>query len=141
MRDIRPDLQERLQSVLNKRASLQRRLDSLAVEEALLTKLLQAEDAMYPPSTLFDALEEAEPTQPGPVHPTSAPLSEVLLDTLKEKSGTASLDELKESATKRGFSFGAKQPGRVIHFALIGMSHHRLVERKGGRWMLVHAAS
>jgi hypothetical protein len=140
MRDIRPDLQERLQSILNKRQSLQRRLDALAVEETLLTSLLRAEDAAYPPCSLFDALEEPELTQPGPIQP-DAPLSEVLLSTLKEKSGMASLDELKESASKRGFSFGAKQPGRVIHFALIGMSQHKLVEKKDGRWTLVQQAA
>jgi hypothetical protein len=45
--------------------------------------------------------------------PQGSPLSQVLLDTLKSKSGTASLEELKESAVQRGVPFGGKQPGRT----------------------------
>jgi hypothetical protein len=133
MRDIRPDLRERLKSVLIKRQSHQKALDNLAAEEQLLTKMLQSEDAMFEvPSTLFDAAEDVGPAQP------TAPLSEVLIETLKAHSGSASLDELKEGAAQRRVPFGGKQPGRVIHFAMLGMAQHRLVDRKDdGRWFLV----
>jgi hypothetical protein len=140
MRDIRPDLRERLQSVLNKRQTYQRALDALSVEENLLTKLLQAEDAMFDTSTLFDAVEDAKPTELSPPQPAS-PLSEVLLDTLKTKSGPVTIEELKQSAAQRGVPFGGKRPGRVIHFVMLGMAQHNLVEKKDGGWMLVQAVN
>jgi hypothetical protein len=130
MRDIRPDLRERLQSVRDKRESLQRALDNLSVQEQMYTKLLAGEDAMFevPPSTLFDG-DEAKPQ--------GSPLSQVLLEALKSKPGPATLQELKDSAARQGISFGAKQPGRVIHFAMLGMAQHNLVTREGdGRWKL-----
>jgi hypothetical protein len=117
-----------------KRESLQRALSSVDAQEETLNALLAAEEAMWqqlnPP--LFESTEEK---------PQGSPLSQVLLDTLKAQSGTASLEDLKKSAVQRGVPFGGKQPGRVIHFAMLGMAQHKLVERKGdGNWMLVEQA-
>ena len=66
-------------------------------------------------------------------------LSQVLIDTLKSKSDlSASLDQLKESAVQRGFILSEKKPGRVIHFAMLGMEQHDLVAKTpDGRWQLV----
>jgi len=45
------------------------------------------------------------------------------------------------SAVERGVPFGEKQPGRVIHFAMLGMAQHNLVAREeNGRWKLVEQA-
>ena len=130
MRDIRQDLKERLGTVFTKRHSLTKELQSLDEQAARIKALLDAEDAMWqeinPP--LFEGLNDK--TQ-------SSPLSQVLLDVLRAKDGPATLDELKDAAVRRGVPFGDKQPGRVIHFAMIGMAQHNLVARHAdGRWGL-----
>jgi hypothetical protein len=129
MRDIRSDLRERRDSVRTKKAVHLAAVERLTVQEQTLDKLIEEEDAMWekisPP--LFERTEQQ-----------SSVLSRVLLETLKSRGGVAWLGELKESAMERGVPFGDKQPGRVIHFAMLGMAQHKLVERKeDGRWMLV----
>jgi hypothetical protein len=106
--------------------------ERLATQEQILDKLIEDEDAMWekfnPP--LFEKSE-----------PQGTVLSKVLLETLKSKGGAAWLDELKVSAVERGVPFGEKQPGRVIHFAMLGMAQHNLVAREeNGRWKLVEQA-
>jgi hypothetical protein len=108
-------------------------LERLKDEESMYDKLIAAEDAMFDKLTspLFAGTE-----QQGSV------LSQVLLETLKSKGGIAWLGELKESAVERGVPFGDKQPGRVIHFAMLGMAQHNLVAREtDGRWRLVEAVN
>src|ERR1700722_288191 len=128
MRDIRQDLRERRDSVRAKKASLMAGVDRLTAQEQTLDRLIEEEDAMWekisPP--LFERPEQG------------SVLSQVLLETLKANSGAASLAELKESAVQRGVPFGGKQPGRVIHFAMLGMAQHNLVMREqDGKWRLV----
>jgi hypothetical protein len=132
MRDIRQDLRERRESVKAKKLAMMAGVERLAIQEQTLDKLIEEEDAMWekisPP--LFERSE-----------PQGSVLSKVLLETLKSKGGIAWLGELKESAVERGVPFGDKQPGRVIHFAMLGMAQHKLVAREGdGRWRLVEEA-
>ena len=48
-----------------------------------------------------------------------------------------SLDDLKNQAAARRLDFKGKNPGRVLHFALVGMAQSGLVERlAGGDWRL-----
>ena len=129
MRDIRQDLKERLASVFAKRTSLMKELNEVDEQASMIKALLEAEDSMWreinPP--LFEGANEKP----------SSPLSQVLLDCLRTRAGAASLDELKDAAVQRGIPFGGKQPGRVIHFAMLGMAQHDLVERTSdGRWEL-----
>jgi hypothetical protein len=126
LRDIRQDLRERLASIKAARESMQDNLRQLTEQQATLEKLLEAEEALWQPVTpsLFPECEDGT-------------LRQVLIDTLKAKDGAASLEELKDAATERGVPFGRKQPGRVIHFAMLGMAQNRLVERTAdGRWEL-----
>ncbi len=107
--------------------------ERLAVQEQTLDKLIEEEDAMW--EKISPPLFERSEAQ-------GSVLSQVLLDTLKSKGGVAWLGELKESAVERGVPFGDKQPGRVIHFAMLGMAQHNLVARESdGRWRLVEAES
>jgi hypothetical protein len=129
MRDIRSDLIERRDSTRTKRQKLEEAIERLKDEEAMYEKLLAAENAMFEKLTspLF-----SEGEQPSSV------LSQVLLEALRSKGGAAWLEELKESAVERGVAFGEKKPGRVIHFAMLGMEQHNLVAREDtGRWKLV----
>lgn len=61
-------------------------------------------------------------------------LGKFLLATLRERP--KNLDTLKREAQIAGLQFGSKHPGRVIHYALVGMAQNRLVERINGLWML-----
>jgi hypothetical protein len=133
MRDIRQDLRERRDSVRAKREAMESEIVSLKSQEQAYDRLIGEEDALW--AKVSPTLFIDENVAAGSI------LSQVLLDTLKSKSGGASLEELKASAVQRGIPFGDKQPGRVIHFAMLGMAQHKLVERKGdGNWMLVGEA-
>ena len=129
MRDIRQDLRERRDFV--SRMEHAAAAERLLAQEKTLDSLIEEEDAIWEklPPRLFEGTDE----QQGSV------LSQVLLDTLKSKSDlSVSLDELKESAVQRGVPFGEKKPGRVIHFAMLGMEQHDLVAKTpDGRWQLV----
>ncbi len=132
MRDIRQDLRERRDSVRTKRAAMLAAADRLAVQEQTLDRLIEEEDAMW---------EQVNPPLFEKTEAQGSVLSQVLLETLKSKGGMAWLGELKESAVERGVPFGDKQPGRVIHFAMLGMAQHNLVSRENdGRWKLVEQA-
>ncbi len=129
MRDIRKDLKDRLADIKARRNEMQAELRRLADQEAAVERLLLAEESKWRHTT--PSLFESEP------QPQQMTLSQLLLDTLKSKNGTASLDELKEEARQSGVPFGRKQPGRAIHFAMLGMAQHNLVERtKDGKWSL-----
>jgi hypothetical protein len=103
---------------------MQQSLREMTEQQATLEKLLEAEESLW---------QQATPS----LFPECEPLSQVLIDALKAKNGAASLEELKDAAVERGVPFGRKQPGRVIHFAMLGMAQNRLVERtEDGRWEL-----
>jgi hypothetical protein len=113
------------------RETLQKKLSLLTDQVASIERLLEAENTIWekvnPP--LFVGSDNGQ---------QGTALSQMLLDVLRSKNGIASLDELKEVATQRGVPFGDKHPGRVIHFALLGMGQHKLVRRLAdGRWELV----
>ncbi|MGA9797912.1 MAG: hypothetical protein WBQ68_02800 [Terriglobales bacterium] len=132
MRDIRSDLRERRDSVRAKKAAMQAAVERMSAQEQILDKLIEEEDAMW--EKISPPLFEKSESQ-------GSALSQVLLETLKSKGGFAWLAELKESAVQRGVPFGEKQPGRVIHFAMLGMAQHNLVSRENnGRWRLVEEA-
>lgn len=62
------------------------------------------------------------------------PLSRFLLEALAERG--KSLEKLKREAKAKGFTFPGKHPGRVLHYALVGMAQNRLVEKSNGIWRL-----
>lgn len=62
------------------------------------------------------------------------PLGRFLLEALQERG--KSLQELKREAQGKGLTFPGKHPGRVLHYALVGMSQNRLVEKVNGMWRL-----
>lgn len=134
MRDIRQDLRERRDSVRAKREAMEVEVVSLKGQEQAYDKLIAEEDALW--AKVSPTLFVDESAGAGSI------LSQVLLETLKSKADGASLEELKTSAVQRGVPFGEKQPGRVIHFAMLGMAQHNLVSREhDGRWKLVGAVN
>jgi hypothetical protein len=129
VRDIRPDLKDRLADIKARREEMQSELRRLADQEAAVERLLLAEESKWRHTT--PSLFDSEP------QPQQMTLSQLLLDSLKSRNEAASLGELKEEAVRSGVPFGRKKPGRAIHFAMLGMAQHNLVERtKDGKWSL-----
>lgn len=132
MRSIVRDLRERLTELAFERESHQRRLDEIAKQETLLQELLKEEQKRWAMGQLrFVGLERDK----GAERPHTL-WSRFLLDTLGD-GRERSLAELKRLAEQKGMNSEGKQLGRVLHFALVGMAKHRLVEMVArGRWRL-----
>lgn len=131
MRDIREDLRQRLQAIALQRGELQARLGWLDKAEAHVLGLLEYEkyQAQRQQEPLFTDAElpaEEERTE------TAQFLREVLAD-----GRPRTLEELKKAASDRGLNFEGKNPGRVLHFALLGMAQNGIVEMVSkGVWHL-----
>jgi len=46
------------------------------------------------------------------------------------------LDELKAAAVKAEIDFGERSPGRVLHYALVGMAQNGSVEKHDEKWRI-----
>lgn len=135
MRDIRPDLQERLSSVEKELAGFQEKLRSLESQRDTLRSLLAAENERWESVTSHkEASGNGQATQQDLIGMTA--LSSILREHLADHK-RHHLNELSEAAVKRGYPFGEKKPGRVVHFALLGMKSGNAVEQLGeGYWRL-----
>lgn len=135
MRDIREDLRQRLSFVAGQRGEMRARLEWLdRVEEQLrglleYERLLQqevAQESDRPESRYHEEQLLAERMN----------LSQFLRSALSDAK-PHTLDELKREAEKIGFDFAGKNPGRVIHFALLGMAQNGIVQMvERGVWQL-----
>jgi|SRR5471030_2712600 hypothetical protein len=127
MRDIREDLRQRLTMIAAQRGQLRAKLSWLDEAEAHIKGLLDYEhvQAEMEQPFLFDAFsEETE----------RSPVAQFLRDALADLQ-PKTLDELKARALARGLDFKGKNPGRVLHFALVGMAQSGLAESLGsGSW-------
>jgi hypothetical protein len=130
MRDIRDDLQDRLQAVDAECEQLQKRLASLEEQRKMLNVLLQEERRRWPdigaslPGYRYESME----------------LSDVIRDIMSD--GTSWLGKAVAGiALDRGYQFGRSKPARVVHSTLIGMQNKSQVKSLGGgRWKLVPGA-
>lgn len=131
MRDIREDLRQRLQSIAIQRGQLQARLAWLDQAEANIKGLLEFEKMQV------DADQQVLFEQEPPVgEEERSAIARFLRDVLMD-GRPRTLDELKQAAFTRGLAFGDKNPGRVLHFALLGMAQSGIVEMVGkGIWQL-----
>ena len=132
LRDIRSDLQERLALVSKERADLEQRKSEIDQLEAGIRALLQHENQGFVPSANGHA-----PNPPSNNGGTD--LARFLLDTLRDSGGPLSLDELKDAAEAAKFDFGEKRPGRVLHWALVGMAQSDGVEKVDDKWRIKEA--
>ena len=122
MLKVKDNIKVMLDSVKAEREQMQRRLEMLVARETTLLAWLAEEQ---PSQT---ALPTAENTN------GSTPLSGFLQSALRDGK-PHHLHELGERAFKRGLIGDGKSPGRVVHFALIGLQQHNLVHRtKDGEW-------
>lgn len=132
MRDIRDDLRQRLVRIGLQRAELQARFEWLGQVEGHIKAAIEYEtsQAENDQSMLF-----SEPSVSD-----HSPLGQFVREALSDLK-PRSLDELKNLAASRGLDFREKNPGRVLHFTLVGMAQNNLVERlASGDWRLTHKA-
>lgn len=132
MRDIREDLRQRLMKITAQRGELRARLAWLDEMEGHLKAALEYERGQAEfdqTGLLFDEPVEGERSA------TALFIREALGDLRAH-----TLEELKASAHQRGLAFGEKNPGRVLHFALVGMKQGGIVDRDSeGRWRLTES--
>lgn len=130
MRDIREDLRQRLVKITAQRAELQTRMGWLDEMEAHIKAALEYERAQAEfdqASLVFDEPSNGE----------HSAIAQFIRDILSDLKGRT-LDELKSAAQHRGLPFGEKNPGRVLHFTLVGMKQSGIVDRDtDGRWRLL----
>jgi hypothetical protein len=134
MRDIRPDLTQRLAAIESERQILEKRLSELEQTEFSIRVLLGAEDQSWsgsPQIALFEGRSEDQ--QNGKYN---SPWARFVLSTLSEQ-GPCDLSMLKRIALKKAIGFGDKSPGRALNRLLLGMLQNGLVEKVGdGTWKL-----
>jgi hypothetical protein len=128
MRDIRSDLQERLDAVAKDRFALQAQLTELDHIETGIKALMQREGMLFVAASNGNGSHsEAE---------IRTPLSQFVLQTLREAQQPMPLDKVRDEAIKAGLDFGDKSPGRVVHWALVGMAQHGSVEKLKSGWRI-----
>lgn len=135
MNDIRPDLKERLEDIDRQRSAMQKRLIELQEQQESIAALLKIEEERWAALNQLDMpfVENPEDRQNGKY---DSPVARFVLNALREH-GDCGLPALKRLANREGIPFGRKNPGRVLHFLLTGMSQHGIVERTDrGDWRL-----
>lgn len=124
MRDIRPDLRERLASIVHDRAILDE-------EEAGVKAFLRIEERRWqfgPPPDEGGAAVDADNG-----NDNGTPLTRAIRSALRAKR-SLTVEELKTAVKDTGYDFGERSPGRVLHWGLVGMG--RAVEKVGEKWRL-----
>ena len=134
MRDIRADLQERLDAAEATPALLEDQRKDLINERDGLQSLYAAESKKWGGASVEKTRDTVSESQTE--LDIGTPLTRILQDQLADQK-KHHLSELAKAAVEKGFSFGEKKPGRVIHFALVNMKSGELVEKLGdGFWRL-----
>ncbi len=124
MRDIRSDLRERLETLQTDRRKLEKRDD-------MLNRLLREEEERFAIRQV--SLFESNDRRPEP----TTPLGQFIRETMADGQDWP-LDRLKDAAQAKGIDFEGKHPGRVLHFALVGMTNKKYVEQRvNGMWRLI----
>jgi hypothetical protein len=132
MKDIRPDLKERLSAIEADTKNLQDKLSVLGQKRLAIEVLLREEEARF--SQTDQILFAGANDESGKY---STPLSRIILGKIRMNGGIATLAEIKQAAQDAAYDFGEKAPGRSIHFALVGMAQNGLVEAaENGVWKM-----
>ena len=133
MRNIKADLEERLREVVSERQHMQVRLALLDEREKSITDLIDAEEARWVDSAQFPLFPS---NGNGKHHKLTSPVSRFVMAALGDGSAR-SLHDLKGLAREKGVNFGNKAPGRVLHFALLGMEQNQMIVRiEGGMFRI-----
>ena len=135
MRDIRPDLRERLAEIAARKRSLTEQLEALTANEKAVQALLRSEEDRWTASqpSLFG--NGGRPASSRRRQPTR--LADFLRGTMAD-GAVWRLDQIKEAAKSQHIDFGKKDPGRVLHFALVALKNSKQADMVGkGQWRLI----
>lgn len=117
MRSISAELKARLQAVEEERGKMQRRLQTLEeIERAL--KLLIAEEELQLHGSQLSLIPVGSAN--GRCLVGRTPLSKFLIEVMADGAARP-LKTLADLGISRGLDFQAKNPLRVLHFALVGL--------------------
>jgi len=133
MRDIRKDLEERLEAIAIEKKALESQVTCLSEAEDRLRTLLEDERLHWkerqPPLAGLEAVRQ-------PKSNGRTPLGRFIMEMLGDGRVWERAD-LAKLAKNRGLIAADKSPGRVLHFSLVGMAQNGLVEKAGeGLWRL-----
>jgi hypothetical protein len=134
MRDIRPDLTERLSSMEERRAQLRAELRDLDAQAELLKNLIQVE------TRRFSSDEERHHYLMSAGFRRLPPIGDFIDDLLRASPMTK--DEIRVKAEEAGYFKGDEAAGRVLHATLLNLERHgRIVSSPDGKYELVPGRS
>ncbi len=133
MRDIRDDLQERLDGIATERVKLQAQVAALEALEATFKTALREEEVRIAKSSMTAQTKQL----PFPAT-TSMFLGDVIKRVMKAKDRPLATDEIRDDiVNSKAFDFGEKKPGRSVHFGLVSLQNGGAVQRlPDGRWTM-----
>jgi hypothetical protein len=137
MRDIRPDLNERLGELKSEIVALRATLASKERHFSSTQELLARENEYWQSAnqdqkTLFDS--PAAPATNGHSHANNnGTLMEFIEKALTPGMGLTA-KEIGQLAVERGFDFGHKSPSRAVHFRLLNLQKAGKAAQDGARW-------
>lgn len=132
MRDIRKDLEERIERAEARRLLLIKDAERMADKIASLRGLLEQEEAEWQARqpSLLDLGKGVSPVR------TYSEMSRFLLNALSD-GALHRTDELAALAQSRNIPIKSKSYKRVVHFSLVGMKNNRLVDWvESGVWRI-----
>jgi len=133
MRDIRKDLEERIDRARARRIQMLTNIQKLDESIASLQNLLDQEEAEWQARqpSLIDLGSDVSPVR------THSELSRFLLTTLSDGK-LHRTDELAALAQNRNIPIKSKSYKRAVHFSLVGMKNNRLVDWVQSRVWRIH---
>ena len=132
MRDIRPDLRERLNTIAADRARLDE--DERSVRHLLQREEMRFGEPKQASLPLGDRNEKNKTVKRVPAEPSEK--IKFVMTTLADRQ-LWPLELIVEAAAEKGVDFNGKHPRRVLHFVLLGMQQRGLVEKIGkNEWRL-----
>jgi len=139
MRDIRPDLIERLSGFREERLKLTARLREIDSEEAPLKVLLEAENRRFPTEVdvTVDSLTLEEPSDIAARHfAATSDLRRIVLEVMSDRN-PRSRSEITKVVEERGVQT-AGAPGRSVQGTLLSLKHQGVVRALDeGIWQLI----
>jgi hypothetical protein len=133
MRDIRKDLEERIEKAETRRLLLLNDVKKMEGKIASLRNLLEQEETEWQARqpSLIDLGRDVSPVR------THSELSRFLLTTLSDGE-LHRTDELAALAQSRNIPIKSKSYKRAVHFSLVGMKNNRLVDWVQSRVWRIH---
>ena len=132
MRDIRKDLEERIEAIESRKVHLEFQIKRWDGKLIALKQLLEQEESEWQEKqpSLLDLGKDISPVK------THSEISRFLLNTLSDGQ-LHRTNELATLAQNRGIPIKSKSYRRVVHFSLVGMKNNKLVDWvESGVWRI-----